>query len=94
MTTHISDSGRRVAEDDDSWAVVVVDEGPEVGAGVGQGPLGDDVLAGMSVALQRKKQLVKPNPQYSRSRRWQLYWLTDRPCDLMLLVQIGGYWSK
>lgn len=42
---------RRVVEDDDGAAVVIVDEGPEVADGVLKRPLGDDVLARSRVAL-------------------------------------------
>ena len=50
--TNVANSWRGVTEDDHSRAVVVVDEGPKVTACAHHGPLGDDVLPGMGVALQ------------------------------------------
>ena len=50
--THIADSGRGIAEDDHSRAVVIVDERPEITAGAHHGPLRHDVLPGVSVALR------------------------------------------
>ena len=45
-------AGSWIAENDDSGAVMVVDQGPDVGASVGQRPLRHDVLAGMSITLK------------------------------------------
>ncbi len=52
VSTHIADSRRGVAEDDDGGAVVIVDERPEVAAGADHRPLRHDVLPGVRVALQ------------------------------------------
>ena len=49
--TDVADAGAGVAEDHHGGAVVVVHEGPEVGAGAGHGPLRHDVLPGVGVAL-------------------------------------------
>ena len=51
VLTDVADAGAGVAEDHHGGAVVVVHEGPEVGAGAGHGPLRHDVLPGVGVAL-------------------------------------------
>ena len=51
VLTDVADAGAGVAEDHHGGAVMVVHEGPEVGAGAGHGPLRHDVLPGVGVAL-------------------------------------------
>ena len=52
MSTYIADTRRWIAQNHNGWAVVVIDQGPEVTAGAHHRPLRHDVLPGMCVALK------------------------------------------
>ena len=56
--TDVADAGAGVAEHHHGGAVVVVHQGPEVGAGAGHGPLRHDVLPGVRVTLHNTPLIV------------------------------------
>ena len=54
IETYVADSWSGIAEDDNGRAVVVVNQRPYVWTSCRQGPLRNDIFAGMSVALEVK----------------------------------------
>ena len=59
--TYVAYGRGRVAEDNKGWTIMIIDQGPNVWASIGQRPLGYNVFARMSVALKknREKKLEK-----------------------------------
>ena len=51
--TYVAYGRGRVAEDNKGWTIMIIDQGPNVWASIGQRPLGYNVFARMSVALKK-----------------------------------------
>ena len=65
VLTDVADAGAGVAEHHHGGAVVVVHQGPEVGAGAGHGPLRHDVLPGVRVTLHNTPLIVCTTKRYT-----------------------------
>ena len=52
LSTYIANTRRRIAENNNGWAVMVIDQGPEVTAGAHHGPLRHNIFSGMCVTLK------------------------------------------
>ena len=52
--TYVAYGRGRVAEDNKGWTIMIIDQGPNVWASIGQRPLGYNVFVRMSVALKKK----------------------------------------
>ena len=68
MLTDVADAGAGVAEHHHGGAVVVVHQGPEVGAGAGHGPLRHDVLPRVRVTLHNIALIVCTTQKYTYYR--------------------------
>ena len=56
--TYVAYGRGRVAEDNKGWTIMIIDQGPNVWASIGQRPLGYNVFARMSVALKKKTEKI------------------------------------